>query len=51
MLFLDDARQAGTVTHEEVPDPWYDGQFDRTYDLITKGCVAFLARLRAEQGI
>src|SRR5690349_6431226 len=27
LLFLDDARQAGTVTRDEVPDPWYDGQF------------------------
>lgn len=50
-LFLSDAYASGAVTHEEVPDPWYDGQFDRTYDLVTKGCVAFLKRLRAEQGL
>ena len=47
-LFLRDAYKAGQVTYEEVPDPWYDGQYDRTYDLVTKGCAAFLKRLRAE---
>ena len=47
-LFLNDAHKAGQVTYEEVPDPWYDGQYDRTYDLVTKGCAAFLKRLRAE---
>ncbi|MBL8161584.1 MAG: low molecular weight phosphotyrosine protein phosphatase [Anaerolineae bacterium] len=50
-LFLHDAREAGTVTMENVPDPWYDGQFDRTYDLVTKGCAALLSRLRAEHGL
>jgi low molecular weight protein-tyrosine phosphatase len=50
-LFLSDAKKAGTVTREEVPDPWYDGQYDRTYELVTKGCEAFLARLRAEHGL
>ncbi len=50
-LFLSDAFQSGSVPYEEVPDPWYDGQYDRTYELVTKGCAAFLARLRAEQGL
>ncbi|MBI1277235.1 MAG: low molecular weight phosphotyrosine protein phosphatase [Anaerolineaceae bacterium] len=50
-LFLADAYKAGTVAYEEVPDPWYDGQYDRTYDLVTKGCAAFLKRLRAEHNL
>ena len=50
-LFLNDAHTAGDVTYEEVPDPWYDGQYDRTYDLVTKGCAAFLKRLRAENNL
>ena len=50
-LFLNDAHKAGNVSYEEVPDPWYDGQYDRTYDLVTKGCVAFLQRLRAENNL
>lgn len=50
-LFLDWAKQAGTVTRDEVPDPWYDGQYDRTYDLVTKGCEAFLKYVRAERGL
>lgn len=49
--FLSYAKQAGTVSTEDVPDPWYDGQFDRTYDLVTKGCTALLAHLRAEHGL
>ncbi len=51
-LFLSAANKAGTVTqYTDVPDPWYDGQYDRTYDLVTKGCAAFLAQLRAERGL
>ena len=50
-LFLNDAYKAGNVSYEEVPDPWYDGQYDRTYDLVTKGCAAFLTRLRAENNL
>lgn len=50
-LFLSDAKQAGLVSREEVPDPWYDGQYDRTYDLVTKGCAAFLNRLRSEHNL
>jgi low molecular weight protein-tyrosine phosphatase len=50
-LFLSDANKAGTVTGKEVPDPYYDGQYDRTYDLVVKGCEAFLVQLRAERGI
>ncbi|MCA0456438.1 MAG: low molecular weight phosphotyrosine protein phosphatase [Chloroflexi bacterium] len=50
-LFLSDAVKSGAVTYEDVPDPWYDGKFDLTYDLVTKGCAAFLQRLRAEQAL
>ena len=50
-LFLNDAHKADIVPYEEVPDPWYDGQYDRTYDLVTKGCMAFLKRLRAENNL
>jgi protein-tyrosine phosphatase len=50
-LFLSDAKQAGLVNRDEVPDPWYDGQYARTYDLISKGCAAFFQRLRAEHNL
>jgi len=50
-LFLTDAYKEGTVAYDEVPDPWYDGQYDRTYDLVIKGCAAFLKRLRAEHNL
>lgn len=50
-LFLSDAKQAGLVSRDDVPDPWYDGQYDRTYDLVTKGCAAFLERLRSDQNL
>jgi protein-tyrosine-phosphatase len=49
--FRTDAMQAGTSSLEEVPDPYYDGRFEYVYDLVTKGCMALLARIRAEQGI
>ena len=32
----------------EIADPWYTGNFDETYDDLTKGCTAFLEYLDAE---
>ena len=28
-----------------VPDPWYTGNFEETYDLVLKGCQDWLQRL------
>ncbi|MBM7635731.1 low molecular weight protein-tyrosine-phosphatase [Streptococcus saliviloxodontae] len=28
-----------------VPDPWYTGDFDETYDLVTKGCQDWLHQI------
>ena len=50
-LFLKDAFVQKQVSREDVPDPWYDGQFERTYDLVIKGCAAFLERLRTENNL
>lgn len=50
-LFLDYAREAGTVQRGEVPDPYYDGSFDLTYDLVTKGSKALLDHLRAKHSL
>jgi protein-tyrosine phosphatase len=50
-LLLSYAVQAGTAKTEEVPDPWYTGRFDETYDLVTQGCQAFLAYLRSTHGL
>lgn len=50
-LFLQYANEAGTTPVQEVPDPWYTGRFDETYDLVTKGCAAFLAYLRQRHGL
>ena len=47
-MFLKDAVKGGMMTHDDVPDPYYDGQYARTYDLVTKGCAAFFERLRTE---
>jgi protein-tyrosine phosphatase len=51
ILFLTYANQAGTVKVEEVPDPWYNGRFDETYDLVRKGSEAFLDYLRKEHSL
>jgi len=45
-LFLSYAHQAGLVDNDEVPDPYYDGRFQHTYDLVVTGCHAFLDYLR-----
>ena len=33
---------------ESVPDPWYTGDFDETYDRVLAGCQAWLTRLENE---
>lgn len=50
-LFLDYAKQAGTVKRDEVPDPYYDGNFERTYDLVVKGSQAFLNYIRLAESV
>lgn len=32
-----------------VPDPWFTGDFDETYDLVTTGCEKWLAQLLAQK--
>jgi protein-tyrosine phosphatase len=51
ILFLSYANAAGLTPVEDMPDPWYTGKYDETYDLVTKGCTALLAHLRAEHGL
>ena len=36
-----------SFAHEdrEVADPWYTGNFEKTYDDVLRGCTALLARL------
>jgi protein-tyrosine phosphatase len=50
-LFLSEAYAEGSVTYQEVPDPWYDGQYARTYELVSKGGLALLNRIRREKGL
>lgn len=35
---------------EEVPDPYYSGNFELTYRLVEQGCTSLLERLRAQLG-
>ena len=30
---------------ESVPDPWYTGDFEETYQRVQEGCQAWLERL------
>jgi len=34
---------------KDVPDPYFTGDFDQTYDLVTKGCLALLALIKKEK--
>ena len=47
-MFLSYAHDRGMVDFLEVPDPWYDGRFEETYDLITKGCRALLDEIQGK---
>jgi protein-tyrosine phosphatase len=50
-LFLHYAHRAGTVSVEEVPDPYYDGRFEYVYDLVQRGSEALLAHIRSQHGL
>ncbi len=49
-LFLAYAYEAGTVTTDEVPDPYYEGNFDEVHRLVRSGAEALLAHLRQAYG-
>jgi protein-tyrosine phosphatase len=40
-----------TAHKKDVPDPYYTGDFQETYQLITEGCRALLEKIRVEQNI
>ncbi|SCA97540.1 Uncharacterized protein BWINRA5_00898 [Bacillus mycoides] len=35
----------------DVPDPYFTGNFQEVYDLVTEGCAKLVAFIRNEQGI
>ncbi len=35
----------------DVPDPYFDGNFDAVYDLVDAGCRGLLAHLWAEHAL
>lgn len=45
-LFLSYANAAGLVAKSEVPDPYYNNQFDVVYDLVLVGSQALLDHIR-----
>lgn len=34
---------------QSVPDPWYTGDFDETYERVLAGCKDWLARIEADE--
>jgi protein-tyrosine phosphatase len=47
-MFLSYANDAGTLAETDVPDPYYNGGFDRVYNLVTQGSAALLAHIRRQ---
>ncbi|MCL4247790.1 MAG: low molecular weight phosphotyrosine protein phosphatase [Anaerolineae bacterium] len=47
-LLLGYAYHIGQVRTDEVPDPYYVGNFEEVYDLVRAGCEVLLAHIRAE---
>ncbi|SFE30121.1 protein-tyrosine phosphatase [Lentibacillus persicus] len=45
MDFVDEAEESS------VPDPYFTGNFDYTYELVSKGCSALLNHIRNENNI
>lgn len=42
---------APEVREREVPDPYYNGAFDRVYDLVLAGARGLLAQIRADHNL
>ncbi len=42
---------AGYPRVQDVPDPYYTGNFDYVYDLVEDGCRGLLAEIRRVEGI
>ncbi|WP_309091211.1 low molecular weight protein-tyrosine-phosphatase [Domibacillus sp.] len=40
-----------TEHQKDVPDPYYTGDFQETYDLVLDGCAALLEKIRAEHAL
>jgi protein-tyrosine phosphatase len=40
-----------TQHNKDVPDPYYTGDFEETYQLVTDGCRALLEKIRNEHNI
>lgn len=38
---------ASTIDVQDVPDPYYDGNFDRVFDMITEACHGLMAEIRS----
>jgi len=39
------------TTYTEVPDPWYTGNFDETFELVSAGCLGLLNFIKKEHGL
>jgi protein-tyrosine phosphatase len=50
-LFLSYANADKTTSLPEVPDPYYNGKYDETYDLVNIGAKALLRYIRKKHGI
>lgn len=40
-----------TEHNKDVPDPYYTGDFEETYQLVTEGCQALLEKIRKEHSL
>jgi protein-tyrosine phosphatase len=50
-LMLGAAHRAGLLKTDEVPDPYYVGNFEAVYDLVLVGCKALLEEIINEHGL
>jgi len=50
LCYFADFAPGGTFSHgKDVPDPWYTGNFDQTYDLADTACAGLLEYLQREE--
>jgi protein-tyrosine phosphatase len=40
-----------TAHNKDVPDPYYTGDFEETYQLVSEGCLALLEKIRSDYNL
>ena len=46
---LNNSEKIIKLLDRDIDDPWYTGEFDKTYDDIYKGCIELIKKIKEEE--